>query len=67
MFYQVPNQHKIGLVYILEVKGGQDIHPLLSAVIVESAIKAIDKLSNVSYVCIIVWLVIVSIVWKTST
>ena len=48
MFMQVPNSNKIGLVYLLEENGGENVHPILSSIFMEGATQAIDNMSDVS-------------------
>ena len=48
VYFKVPDQFKIELVRVLEVSGGDDVHPMLTTVFMDAAIEAIDKGSHVS-------------------
>ena len=44
----MPAINKIGLVYMLEKGGGEEVHPLLSSIFMEAATGAIDRMQDVS-------------------
>ena len=44
----MPEINKIGLVYMIENDGGEEVHPCLSSIFMEAATEAIDNMDNVS-------------------
>lgn len=70
VFVQVPNSNKIGLLYLLEKKGGENVHPIISSIFMEGATQAVENMPDVSLLRTQVFLCSMcfstSIDWQTS-
>ena len=51
---QVPLKCRVQLVSVLDSDGGDDVHPVLSSILMDAAMEAIDMMSDQESVCNII-------------